>query len=229
MSDSLDEVQENSCRLSVESNEFSDYNYRYAVRKEKYDALVLDARLRQSLMTVRSLGRRGLRVAALGTFAGAPTFSSRWCQQAFVCSADEGAHAYLTYLEQLLKCTDAHVLITSSDATIALIREHRKRLERLVRIALAKEPALGVAINKEQTLEVARRLRLAIPCSITVGSVSEVEVALREVGLPAVIKPVESWIRQRGIRVESQLVTTPPCEECYGQSSQLLRCVALNL
>ena len=209
MSDSLDEVQENSCRLSVESNEFSDYNYRYAVRKEKYEALVLDARLRQSLLTVRSLGRRGLRVAALGTFAGAPTFSSRWCQQAFVCSADEGANAYLTYLEQLLECTDAHVLITSSDATVALIREHRERLERLVRIALAKDPALGIAINKEQTLEVARRLGLAIPCSITVESVSEVEVALREVGLPAVIKPVESWIRQRGIRVESQLVTTP--------------------
>src|SRR5437588_3337925 len=138
MSDSLDEVQENICRLSVESNEFGDFNYRYAVRQEKYDALVLDARLRQSLMTVRSLGRRGLRVAALGTFAGVPTFSSRWCQQAFVCSADEGANAYLAYLEQLLESTDAHVLITSSDATIALIRENSKRIERLVRFAFVK-------------------------------------------------------------------------------------------
>src|SRR6266480_5966127 len=127
----------------MESNQLIARDSQPAPRLVIYDALVLDAGLPQSLMTVRSLGSRGLRVAALGTFAGAPTFSSRWCQQAFVCSADEGAHAYLTYLEQLLKCTDAHVLITSSDATIALIREHRKRLERLVRIALAKEPALG--------------------------------------------------------------------------------------
>ncbi len=33
-------------------------------RTGPYDALVLDAKLRQSLVTVRSLGKRGLRVAA---------------------------------------------------------------------------------------------------------------------------------------------------------------------
>src|SRR5947209_20631223 len=85
-----------------------------------YDALVLDARLRQSLTTVRSLGRRGLHIAALDTSAGIPTFSSRWCQQAFVCPADEGAEEYLPYLQQLLESTRARVLITASDGTIAL-------------------------------------------------------------------------------------------------------------
>jgi hypothetical protein len=37
-----------------------------------YAALVLDARLRQSLVTVRSLGSRGLRVTALETCDGLP-------------------------------------------------------------------------------------------------------------------------------------------------------------
>lgn len=37
-----------------------------------YDVLVLDGRLRQSLATVHSLGRCGLRVAALGTSTGQP-------------------------------------------------------------------------------------------------------------------------------------------------------------
>ena len=32
---------------------------------KEYDALILDAHLRQSLVSVRSLGRRGMRVAAL--------------------------------------------------------------------------------------------------------------------------------------------------------------------
>src|SRR2546429_7538303 len=175
-----------------------------------YDALVLDARLRQSLMTVRSLGSRGLRVAALETFAaGAPAFSSRWCQQAFVCPADAGTQDYLAYLQQLLERTGVRVLITSSDATIALIRQHREQLEQRVRIALAKEPALGIAISKEQTLKVAKQLGVGVPRGVPVKTVDEVEAELREIGLPAVVKPVQSWDEQYNTSMKSELVTTP--------------------
>ena len=34
-------------------------------RSIKYDALILDAQLRQSLVSIRSLGQRGMRVAAM--------------------------------------------------------------------------------------------------------------------------------------------------------------------
>src|SRR6266852_1489432 len=187
-----------------------------------YDALVLDAQLRQSLVTVRSLGSRGLRVAALGPSA-APTFSSRWCKQAFVCPVNETTEGYLPYLEQLLNRIDARVLITTSDATIALIRRHRERLERRVRIALAKEPALGIAINKDQTLAIAKRLGVGIPRAVIVAAVSEVAAALHEIGLPAVVKPVESWTwdGQHGARIVSQLVTTP--EEARWAVEELTR------
>ena len=194
-----------------------------ATRQATYDALVLDAGLRQSLAAIRSLGSRGLRVAALGSSDGLPAFSSHWCQQAFVCPADEGAEEYLPYLEQLLDRISAHALITSSDATIALIRRHREQLERRVRVALAKEPALGIAISKERTLELAKQLGLQIPRAVRVGAVSEVEAALREIGLPAVIKPVESWAwgKQEGVRLLSKLVTTP--DEARHAVEQLTR------
>src|SRR5438046_193161 len=58
------------------------------------DTLVLDAALRQSLVTVRSLGRRGLGVAAAETHDHAPAFASRWCQRGFVFPAKEGTDAY---------------------------------------------------------------------------------------------------------------------------------------
>lgn len=177
----------------------------------RYDALVLDARLRQSLMSVRSLGSRGLRVATMGNSMSEPVYSSRWCQQAFVCPADEGTEEYLPYLEQLLDTIGARVLIASSDATIALIRRHRQQLEQRVHIALAKEPALAIAINKEQTLAIAKQLGMGIPRAVTVRAVSDVARALHEIGLPAVVKPVESWSSagQQGARIVSQLVTTP--------------------
>jgi len=189
----------------------------------KYEALVLDARLRQSLTTVRSLGRRGLRVAALETSADVPAFSSRWCQQAFVCTTDEGAEEYFTYLQQVLDYTHAGVLITSSEGTISVIRRHREQLEQRVHIALAREPALGIALNKERTLKVAQELGLGVPRGVAVCSVSEVPAALREIGLPAVIKPVESWSHgeTRGTRVACQLVTTP--HEAYCAVEELTR------
>jgi predicted ATP-grasp superfamily ATP-dependent carboligase len=162
-------------------------------------------------VSVRSLGSRNLRVAAGETFDGVPAFSSRWCQQKAVLQAEEGTQNYFTYLLQLLTATSAKVLIPSSDGTIALIRRYRKPLERLTHIALAKETALSIAVNKAQTLEIARKLGLLIPRGVQVASSDYGDAALHEVGLPAVVKPVESWMgnEQQGARFSPRLVTTP--------------------
>src|SRR5258705_13708804 len=92
------------------------------------DALVLDASLRQSLVAVRSLGRRGLGVAAVETHDHAPAFASRWCQRGLVFPAKEGTDAYQGLLEHWLERTGARGLIASNDATIPLLRRHRPRL-----------------------------------------------------------------------------------------------------
>jgi carbamoylphosphate synthase large subunit len=102
------------------------------------------------------------------------------------------------------------VLIASSDATIALLRAHRGRLEQRVRLALADEPALAIAVDKEQTLEVARCLGFRVPRAVVVREVGDVPEALREIGLPAVVKPCESWLwnGREGLRLTAELVGT---------------------
>lgn len=180
--------------------------------RETYDVLVLDANSRKALATVRSLGKRGLRVAALECSSAlpVPAFSSRWCQQRFICPAEEGTEAYLAYLEALLDSVQIRVIIPGSDGTIALVRQHRERLERRARIALASEAALSIAVSKEQTLALAQQLGLHVPAGVLLKSVDEIEGALHEIGLPAVVKPVESWKEdeKQSYRVASQLVTT---------------------
>src|SRR2546428_2092363 len=121
----------------------------------RFDALVLNAPLRQSLVTVRSLGRRGLRVAAVATVSNAPAFSSRWCQQGFVFPAMEATDAYRARLEEWLGRTGARVLSSLHHRTIALLLAHRARLEQRVRLARAVEGALTMAGNHERTLAVA--------------------------------------------------------------------------
>jgi predicted ATP-grasp superfamily ATP-dependent carboligase len=219
MKDLSNKIPGASTTLEVaESSSLQKYQTLPAVQNSTCDALIMDARLRQSLVTVRSLGSRGLRVAALEIDSNAEslsrvaTFSSRWCRQHFVAPTyEQSTQPYLAYLEQVLDQTQAKLLITSSDGTLAVIRQHREQLERRVRIALAKEPALAIAVNKEQTLEIAENLGIGVPRGTVVGSVNEVPAALHEVGLPAVVKPNESWLwgEQQGARLVCKLVTTP--------------------
>ena len=185
--------------------------------------MILDASARQSLVTVRSLGRRNLTVAGLDTSRHAPAFSSRWCTHGFVSSGAHGTDAYLNDLEQVLDRTGARILIPAHDGTIALLRRHRARLERRVRIALANETAMTISVNKEQTLAIAKRLGIAVPASVSVATADDVPRALKDVGLPAVVKPSESWIgaEGQGTRVVSRLVTTP--EEAFRAVSEHTR------
>lgn len=179
------------------------------------DVLVLDARLGQSLAAVRSLGRRGLRVAAMGSSLRPPLLAldSRWCQQAFTCPVEEGSDAFLPYLEAVLAQTAVPVLMAGSEGTLALLRRYRDRLERQACLALAKEPALAIATSKTRTLEVASQLGMHVPRAALVESATDVPAALREIGLPAVVKPVRSWAQgedqDQGVYVQSSLVTTP--------------------
>lgn len=174
------------------------------------DVLLLDAWTRPSLVVTRSLGRRGLRTAALTTCntLPCPTFSSRWCQQKFVCHAREGSLEYLTYLQQVLESTHPEIVIPSADGTVELIRRYRPQLERATHIALAQEPALGIAVNKEQTLQIAQHLGLAIPRGVRLNTGEKVTEAVHEIGLPAVVKPLQSWSVEGEIRQHAQIVTT---------------------
>lgn len=186
-------------------------------RPGAYDALVLDARLRQSLVTVRSLGERGMKVAALEIASlmkqskSVPTFSSRWCQRAYIAPGyEQDTEPFLTYLRQLLNNTGARVIIPSSDGTLALLREHRAEFAQQTAIAMADEEPLDIAINKDRTLEIAEQLGLGIPRGVILKAANEVTEAVRDIGLPAVVKPIESWLwgEQQGVRLICQLVTT---------------------
>lgn len=105
----------------------------------------------------------------------------------------------MTRLMQALDTAGAKLLISSSDGTIAVLRQHRAELEQrgvrlALALALAKESALEIAISKEQTLTVAERMGLNIPRAVMLIAESAVSTALHEIGLPAVVKPTESWL-----------------------------------
>lgn len=157
---------------------------------------MLDPASRQALVTARSLGRRGLRVAVISTRPAFPALRSRWCARGVIFATREATQEYLGQLEAWLDETGARVTIPASDGTISLLRRHRARVERSTRLAVAPESALDIAVNKERTLAVARRIGIPTPREVAVAGIGDLPAAAREIGFPAVVKPSESWVWQ---------------------------------
>jgi cation diffusion facilitator CzcD-associated flavoprotein CzcO/predicted ATP-grasp superfamily ATP-dependent carboligase len=175
------------------------------------DALIIDAAQRQALVAVRELGRAGLRVGAAECARGAPAFASRWCRErALLPDFATDEEAFADALVELCAARRARVLIPSHDGSIEALRRRRADLERVVGVALAREEALAVAMDKPSTLGLARELGVRVPRGVAVRDVSEVEGALAEVGLPAVVKPARSWAggADGGVRLNATAVRT---------------------
>jgi predicted ATP-grasp superfamily ATP-dependent carboligase len=175
------------------------------------DVLVLDGEQRQSLVSVRSLGRAGVRVAALER-RPAPALRSRWCAAAvavpdWFLDSDAFVDGVLTVVQRYAP----RVVLPVSDGTLDALCRRRAEVEQDVRLAAASDEALAIAVDKERTLALAEELGIGIPGSVPVESVREVGAAVKEVGLPAVVKPVRSWVSQgrRGDRFTCELATTP--------------------
>jgi predicted ATP-grasp superfamily ATP-dependent carboligase len=168
---------------------------------EHYDVLILDASIKQSLASVRSLARAGLRVAAAESavqFDAAmplPAFRSRYC--ALAVTLPDLVYDTQAFVGEILDFVRAHstrVVLPTGDITIGVLRPYRQKFAELgCFLALAPEHALEVANNKDQTLTLAAQLGIAQPRTIRIGSTAELQAAGAELGWPFVLKPTISW------------------------------------
>jgi predicted ATP-grasp superfamily ATP-dependent carboligase len=176
------------------------------------DTLLLDAECRQTLTAMRAYARRGLPVGALASHSDAwwaPALRSRWCSfAAEVPDYTVDARAYVDGVLAAAEESGAQLLLPAHDGSIEALRARRDEVERAVPLALASEPSLNLAVSKARTLDLAASLGIATPRGVPVAALDDVAEAVREVGLPAVIKPVQSWVGTdgEGVRLSSEAV-----------------------
>jgi predicted ATP-grasp superfamily ATP-dependent carboligase len=177
------------------------------------DVLLLDAQSRQALACLRAYARAGMRVGAVACSAdaaGAPSFRSRWCVlQAVTPDFAADANAYVDALLALLREHPTRMVLPGHDGSIEALRPRRAEVERLTALPLAAEAALDVAVSKARTLALAESLGIATPRSVLVDDLADVPAALRLVGVPAVVKPVQSWVERDGVGTR---ITSEPAQ-----------------
>jgi predicted ATP-grasp superfamily ATP-dependent carboligase len=162
-----------------------------------FDALVLDGSYKQSLASVRCLGRAGLRVAVGETLIDepVPAYYSRYCARrvmlpSYVTQPEAFAAAVVDFVREF----PTRVVLPAGDATIAALAPVRGQLARVgCTLALAPDTALQAANDKDRTLKVATELGILLPRTIGIGSVADLPAAVAELGLPFVLKPTMSW------------------------------------
>lgn len=171
------------------------------------DVVLLDADLRQAVVTVRSLGSTGLRVGAFDASRHTAAAASRFSADFGVLPDHAGdAAGYLERVLDVVRAQSCPVLIAAHDGTIETLRGARAELASHAVLALADEEALEVAVDKRRTLALAADLGVAIPRAVEVDVGSDVADAVREIGLPLVVKPLRSWAGTR--RVACSVVTS---------------------
>lgn len=181
-----------------------------AGKSETYDVLVLDAGWRIGVTITRSLGRAGLRVA-LADGSGyyrpghqPPAFSSCYCAgSVFLPDFNRDPGAYIDAVFEFARAHRVRVVLPTADSSITLLAPHRDRFAKArCTLAVAPDIALEVANDKNRTLEVAAKLGIDYPRSVTVTGVEELRAAEAEFGYPYVVKPTMSWTGKVSERVQ---------------------------
>jgi len=173
--------------------------------QDGFDALVLDGSYKQSLASVRCLGRAGLRVAVGESLASdpVPAYYSRYCARrlllpSYVSQPDAFAAAVVDFVREF----PTRVVMPAGDETIAAVAPVREELAGLgCTLALAPDDALRVANSKELTLKVAGELGLLSPRTMAIESAVDVPAVIADLGFPFVMKPTTSWTGQHWERL----------------------------
>jgi predicted ATP-grasp superfamily ATP-dependent carboligase len=166
-----------------------------------YDVLVLDAASRQSLATVRSLGRAGLRVAVgecsddIDPARPVLAFRSRYASRTVVLpSFSPDVRDFTAAVLEFVRGNPTRAIIPGSDRVVGALTPFREQFEALgCPLALPSTSALEIANSKDRTLEVARELGVEYPRSMRISSPDDIPAVLREFTFPFVVKPTASW------------------------------------
>lgn len=180
----------------------------------RVDVFVLDAHNRQAVTCTRVYGRLGLGVCTVVCAEEAfavPASASRWSTvQAIVPNYSTEPDRYVDAMLELIDRYHPRIVLPGHDGSIDVLRSRRTDIERLTALPLASEQALDTAVSKAKTLSLARSLGIAVPRSVLVTGMECAASAIEDIGTPAVIKPLQSWVEQGGVgtRLTSELVTS---------------------
>lgn len=155
--------------------------------------LVTDAGRGSAIAIIRSLNRKGWRVIAAAADRLSPGFYSRHtADRVLYPSPTKAADHFVETMLASVKERDVDLIIPVTEETILPLINARQEFEAVCCLALPESRSLELTRDKLQTLELANRLQVPIPCTVLVQSVGEALDRASELQWPLVLKPIVS-------------------------------------
>lgn len=177
------------------------------------DVMVTDASGNHALAAVRSLGERGLRVAAADSVWCAKSFFSRHCRRRLVYpSPARSVREFRTAFYRMLETCRPAVLMPMTERTIMALAGERSEIEsRVGALALPSPEALRTAFDKGETVRLAASLGVPVPATVSPTDLEDLERIGPGLSYPVVVKPRTSELWATGDTV----VPTGSVEYCF--------------
>ena len=148
---------------------------------------------------IRSLGRAGHHVVAVGSSRLAPGLASRWAAERVV--APPPTRSPMGFVEEIARIArrpNAR-LLPVTDASLVAVDRNRRRFPAASLALLPAREALEAVHDREVTLRCARRLGIPFPETEIVANERAIGLASTRVAFPAVLKPRAScWVTTGG-------------------------------
>lgn len=157
---------------------------------DKVEVLVTGADQRQGLAVIRSLGRRGISVVAAAPTEKAIGFSSRYATQRWVYpSPSEKPASFVASIRDGIERYGVRLVMPVVESTLVALNERREEIETHAPLAAASKEAVDLSLDKQQQVQLARRIGIPTPKTMLPGSVEEAESEIGSWTFPLVIKP----------------------------------------
>ena len=152
--------------------------------------LVTPGNLRSALAVTRSLGRQGVAVTVADERARSLAGSSRYCRSSLrVPSPSRAGDAFVRAIRDEVERGRHRVLMPTDDVTLSLISGARSQFEGLTVLPFPEADVVQLAHDKAALVALATEQGIPVPRTVVVREPADLERAVRDVGLPAVVKP----------------------------------------
>lgn len=139
---------------------------------------------------IRSLGRRGIPVIAVDYDKKALGFSSKYASESIIAPdprVDEDK--FLAFMLENANKWVGSILIPTHDEELAIFSYHKEELSKHYILPVADWEAIKNIVDKKGTYEIAARLNIPIPKTISLDSVESLDSLKNNIDYPCLLKP----------------------------------------
>ena len=162
------------------------------------------------LAVVGSLGRAGVPVVSVVSSPRETTRHSRWVTACV--TVPDPADRTTDFVAALLRLADEHgpgLLVPTTDEALEAVAAHHDELSARHTVACATEGVAQGFLDKRITSDIAERVGVEAPRTVSPGSYDELETLLDRLKFPCLVKPAESYRYNRAFGIKMKRVHTP--------------------